>query len=256
MTARKTLSKKTRFEVFKRDGFKCQYCGAEAPRAVLHVDHIHPVSKGGDNGLMNLITACVDCNAGKSDRKLSDDSAVAKQRTQLEELHERREQMEMMLAWRDGLKALDQDIEQLIRDKFRECVPGFRINEASKLPKDWLRKNELTAILDAIELAAEKYVKQDDDGNVTHESSNLVLQKVGGILRISGLEPDKKRLYYIRGILRNRLSYVAPDVLTHMERALEAGVLVDDIEYAAKSERSWSHFRDWLWEAIDEAEHE
>ena len=32
-TKRKTISKKTRFEVFKRDSFKCQYCGASAPEA-------------------------------------------------------------------------------------------------------------------------------------------------------------------------------------------------------------------------------
>ena len=46
-TKRKTISKKTRFEVFKRDSFKCQYCGASAPEAILVVDHIDPFSKGG-----------------------------------------------------------------------------------------------------------------------------------------------------------------------------------------------------------------
>src|SRR5687767_268821 len=103
-TKRKAISKKTRFEVFKRDGFKCQYCGKCAPDVILNVDHIHPVSKGGENDILNLITACEDCNGGKSDRLLSDDSVMAKQRAQLEELNERREQLEMMLQWRDGLK--------------------------------------------------------------------------------------------------------------------------------------------------------
>ena len=42
---RKVISKRVRFEVFKRDNFKCQYCGSEAPRVVLHVDHINPASK-------------------------------------------------------------------------------------------------------------------------------------------------------------------------------------------------------------------
>ena len=43
------ISKKVRFEVFKRDGFRCVYCGEAAPKVVLHVDHINPVSKGGDS---------------------------------------------------------------------------------------------------------------------------------------------------------------------------------------------------------------
>lgn len=63
---REGLSKKTRFTVFKRDYFTCQYCGNTPPQVVLEVDHIHPVSKGGKNATDNLITACFDCNRGKS----------------------------------------------------------------------------------------------------------------------------------------------------------------------------------------------
>jgi 5-methylcytosine-specific restriction endonuclease McrA len=54
---RKQISKKLRFEVFKRDSFKCQYCGNSAPDVILHVDHIEPISKGGDNSILNLITS-------------------------------------------------------------------------------------------------------------------------------------------------------------------------------------------------------
>jgi hypothetical protein len=60
-----------RFEVFKRDSFTCQYCSAKPPRVPLEIDHINPVSKGGKNNIDNLITACFDCNRGKSDKKLS-----------------------------------------------------------------------------------------------------------------------------------------------------------------------------------------
>lgn len=68
---RKAISTRTRFEVFKRDGFVCQYCGAHPPDAILHVDHIVPVAGGGDCGRENLTTACDNCNRGKAAIPLS-----------------------------------------------------------------------------------------------------------------------------------------------------------------------------------------
>lgn len=60
------ISKKTRFDVFKRDQFQCAYCGAHPSETVLlEVDHIHPVAEGGTNDIDNLVTACWDCNRGK-----------------------------------------------------------------------------------------------------------------------------------------------------------------------------------------------
>ena len=66
MAERKSVSTRRRFEIFKRDGFTCQYCGKRPPNTILHLDHIIPVSKGGTNQTENLITACIDCNLGKS----------------------------------------------------------------------------------------------------------------------------------------------------------------------------------------------
>lgn len=64
---RQAISLKKRFSVFSRDSFTCRYCGQSAPKVKLHLDHILPFSKGGDNSLNNLLTACQDCNLGKSD---------------------------------------------------------------------------------------------------------------------------------------------------------------------------------------------
>lgn len=72
MTKRKPLSKRIRFEVFKRDSFTCQYCGAQPPGVVLECDHIKPVANGGGNSMENLITSCEECNRGKSDKLLGD----------------------------------------------------------------------------------------------------------------------------------------------------------------------------------------
>ena len=71
---RRSVGKKMRFEVFKRDNFTCTYCGAKAPEAVLECDHVTPVFHDGKNVLENLPTACRDCNAGKGARLLEDRS--------------------------------------------------------------------------------------------------------------------------------------------------------------------------------------
>ncbi len=66
---RAKMSDSLRYDVMKRDGFRCQICGATAQEgAKLHVDHIVPVSKGGKTELSNLRTLCDRCNMGKSNK--------------------------------------------------------------------------------------------------------------------------------------------------------------------------------------------
>jgi len=60
------VTKRTRFEVLRRDEHTCQYCGEKAPNVTLQIDHVVPVALGGDDKPSNLVTACKDCNAGKS----------------------------------------------------------------------------------------------------------------------------------------------------------------------------------------------
>jgi 5-methylcytosine-specific restriction endonuclease McrA len=50
--------------VFKRDGFQCQYCGNQKD---LTLDHLIPKAKGGKTSWNNLVTACKKCNSTKGD---------------------------------------------------------------------------------------------------------------------------------------------------------------------------------------------
>lgn len=60
------VSKRLRFEVFKRDSHTCRYCGRSAPDVSLTIDHVVPVALGGLDEPGNLVTACAECNGGKS----------------------------------------------------------------------------------------------------------------------------------------------------------------------------------------------
>lgn len=66
----RSISDKLRYQVLKRDNFKCCACGASPakdPSVELHIDHIIPYSKGGETTMDNLQTLCSKCNLGKSD---------------------------------------------------------------------------------------------------------------------------------------------------------------------------------------------
>jgi len=67
---RHAIPAQLRFTVLQRDGFRCRYCGRTAgePGVVLHVDHVVPVAAGGATCEDNLMTACSECNLGKSTR--------------------------------------------------------------------------------------------------------------------------------------------------------------------------------------------
>jgi len=60
----------SRQNVFKRDGYTCQYCGSR--EKVLTIDHVLPRSRGGQDTWENLVTACHDCNTRKGDRTPSE----------------------------------------------------------------------------------------------------------------------------------------------------------------------------------------
>lgn len=55
-------------KIGRRDGFHCQHCNATTN---IQIDHIQPVSKGGNNDLTNLQLLCGSCNIKKSDKEVS-----------------------------------------------------------------------------------------------------------------------------------------------------------------------------------------
>lgn len=85
-----SLSKRIRFEVLKRDGFRCGYCGKTPPSVLLEVDHINPKANGGIDDINNCITSCFDCNRGKSSIRL--EQIPSQVQENLEILKEKRKQ--------------------------------------------------------------------------------------------------------------------------------------------------------------------
>lgn len=123
------VSKRTRFEVLRRDNYTCRYCrSADNP---LTVDHVTPRALGGGDGPDNLVAACKDCNAGKTSTS-PDEHLVAD--VAAEEL-----------AWAANLRAAldqyDNDLQVKLADRADFLAAWNRWTypdgDTPPLPDDW-----------------------------------------------------------------------------------------------------------------------
>ena len=198
--ARATLTKKIRFEVFKRDSFTCQYCGQMAPEVILEVDHINPVVNGGDNKLINLVTSCFDCNRGKGKRTLTDKEEIKKQQDQLKELNEKRKQLEMLLQWRDELSKFDDEQVSKIEQKFKSMTDYYLNDKGRELAKKWIKEFGIIEILDCMEISVSQYFK----GPESADKAFNYTPRIAATRRKQKGNPMFGKHEYIRGILYNR----------------------------------------------------
>lgn len=58
----------SKYNIMLRDRFKCQYCGTSVDRATVSMDHVIPVSLGGDTSWHNIVCSCMPCNTRKGSK--------------------------------------------------------------------------------------------------------------------------------------------------------------------------------------------
>ena len=248
MAKRKGISKSTRFEVFKRDSFTCQYCGKSATDVVLEVDHINPVSKGGDNDISNLITACFDCNRGKRDKKLTENQAIKKQKEELDKLNQRREQLEMMAQWRAELI----DIENEEADKIMKLVSdslglNSKLTDTGRTKmKRLIKKYGFDEVLESSIIAYEQY------------DINIAFSKIEPIIKNKKMQqehPEMKDLFYIRAIVKNKFSYYDLNTaIMLLKKCYELGATIDSLKDFTRNCSNWTQWKNGLNEFIEENE--
>jgi len=171
---RKPLSKKTRFEVFKRDSFTCQYCSAKPPKVPLEVDHIIPVKSGGTNDAENLITACFDCNRGKGARELTliPISTVEKMERLKIAQEQYKEFKKVLLAEKKIIESQVATIDEI----FSSCFEGWCLTERFKLQvKQFISRIGFEEVESAMEIACSKI---NDHNKATKYFCGIVWNKI------------------------------------------------------------------------------
>lgn len=158
--SRTALSKKVRFEVFKRDSFTCQYCAAKPPKVPLEVDHIVPVCKGGKNHIDNLITACFDCNRGKAGNELT---SIPK--TILEKSEGKKIALQQYKEYQKILSAerlqMESDID-LVEYVFSSVFIDWSFNQKFRLSvKKFINELGIDIVIESMETACNRIYKSD-----------------------------------------------------------------------------------------------
>ena len=130
---RKPLSKRVRFEVFKRDHFTCTYCGQKPPDVMLHVDHIVAVIEGGSDEADNLVTSCSSCNLGKGATSLGTAVPQVPEEVRLEAIQESLERAALLAEQQVAAAALREAEEAVaiqVEDYWAEC---FNYREGNQI---------------------------------------------------------------------------------------------------------------------------
>lgn len=147
------ISKRLRFEVFKRDQFQCQYCGRTPPSVTLEADHVVPRKHKGPDSVDNLVTSCADCNRGKAAVPLTEmpSSMVGR----MAEMKEKREQL---VAFNDFLAEQEVFIQKQIdeiQEEYGSLYPGWCLKESFEKGtlKRFLRNLTVTEIKTALGIA-------------------------------------------------------------------------------------------------------
>jgi hypothetical protein len=227
---RQKLSKRTRFEVFKRDGFRCQYCGATGTMTTLRCDHIIAVANGGSNEMMNLITACDPCNAGKSQRLCRE--------------KELREKLQAERAVEEAESAA------LVKES-AGLLPGFQLK-----PEAAAYGIREVGFEVSIRLLREKTAARYPAGarHLTSDEANSVLESWHTSVKWyhrNQLDPVGSSLRYTRGILLRKMDTSAVDsprlakaILAFLTAAVAIGQTPDQLRRLALDSDSVKDFTD------------
>lgn len=151
------VTKRTRFEVLRRDDYTCRYCRSKANE--ITIDHVVPIALGGSDDPNNLVAACRDCNYGKASAA-PDAALVADVEADA-------------LRWARAIAIAAEEVQNKAadRDQFLEYIGGEWLDRAptfAELPDDWettawgfyTRGLPVAALDEAIDIAVAANVPQ------------------------------------------------------------------------------------------------
>jgi hypothetical protein len=179
-----------------------------------------------------------------------------KQKAQLDELNKRREQLEMLLQWRQGLASIDDDYIAAVNDKFA-AETAYSLNDVGrKKIRQWLKRFTLAELLEALDASLGTYYKtgdEDPDRNFAMACKAFdMVPRVANAKNLNAEKPWMKDLFYIRAIVRNSMYCNERVALDLIQQVYELGGSVEDMKDWAKQTRNWTNWRNEMESWIDD----
>jgi hypothetical protein len=184
---------------------------------------------------------------------------VIKQKKQLDNLQEKREQFNMMYEWRKGLDGLTSEAARMITEHIESKVEPFVLSKSAKknLEKT-INKYDFDDILNAINISESTYLRYEVDDTLEPDSVKNFFSKITGILVNSSRSPLELKISRIKGIGRKQFDNWEPQkgaiVLSKMLKKMRSypgssdesilAVLENTIEPMTQDAKSW---RQWKW---------
>jgi len=239
-----SLSKAIRFEILKRDKFTCQYCGRKAPKVLLHVDHVKPVADGGTNDIFNLVSSCADCNLGKGAVPLHKQAILDAQRSSMEDLEDRRAQLEMMHEWQKELADLKTKAAAIAMLAWNNADFPPLGEDGQKQLANITRRFGVDEVLAGIEKLQLPPEGTKDALTTIRRLSSLIV-----CLRLPQSEQDAR---YVAGIANNRGFSMKSGLPEQIREATEAGFTRDQLKTIALTARSTTDLGQKLYNLIED----
>ena len=241
---RKTISKKIRFEVFKRDSFTCQYCGRSAPEVILEIDHINPVINGGNNNIMNLITSCFDCNRGKGKRKLNENEELKLQIEQLKEINKKREQLEMLLKWKNEIENFENEQAEKIEEIFYNAT-GIGFSEyGSKKCIELIKKFGFEEVYESTKISINQYYNEYDPDSTTIVFNYI--ERICWMRRKQKNDPSLYKINYLCKIAKNNFHYFNEIQIKTLLKKFYKEEDFDDLKEIFSTSKNWTELKENL----------
>jgi len=195
---------KLRFEILKRDNFTCQYCGRspQNDNIVLQVDHINPISNGGQDTSSNLITSCRDCNIGKRDfllNKHQERKLIKKYEESYKEIIEGKSKQKNILRIGNQKKRFSKIPDEWVSDNYVNIKGnlglGFNEGRFNNDTHERLTNNDLSNIMDKCILQYEpmRQKREKFKSNIIQKHKELMKS-----LTFSGIEEVNNLIDRIR----------------------------------------------------------
>jgi transcriptional regulator with XRE-family HTH domain len=142
---------------------------------------------------------------------------------------------------------LDQTLTQLA-GYWEEQAPGWRLTQADKKDLEkWLGSYSLSEILAAMDKCALQYLQLLPNGLCTTDSAGFAFKKIPAVCRVNQSEPWERDLYFIRGSVRNRMSYFDDRRgMQLLKAAYAAGASIERIRGTVSLASNWTEFREGL----------